>query len=422
MHNRAVSSRPLRWLALCVTLLAACNTAGPSVTTTSQAPSSAAPSSAVAPPSSSAVPAGSFVVSPKPDASVSPVPLLGALPTTKLDAATSKRLQAALDRSVAARAGPDLIAAVITPDGTWAGATGIDGPKGRLAQVGDEFAIASVSKMVLAAIVVRLAEQGKIDLDAPLASYLHGVDVDANGATVRQALAMRSGLGDTIASALDRVRADCGRAWTREDVLASIPTPFAGPNTVFHYSNPTYKLLGFAVEDVTGQSLAAALKAEVLDPVGVGDRMLLQGPHSTTPEPWALPIAAHGDPLELSKYGTGGALPCLADATLSLGAAGMASDVSSLARWGWDLFAGHVVSRDSLASMMDIGADDYGLGMQIFPDFRPEVVYGHTGSKDGYKAILVYVPARQTVAAVFINDGGADEINYARDLLEAVSP
>jgi D-alanyl-D-alanine carboxypeptidase len=353
---------------------------------------------------------------------MTPAPLLGALPTAKLDAATAKRLQAALDSSVAARAGPDLIAAVITPDGTWAGAAGIDGPNDRRAQVGDEFAIASVSKMVLAALLMRLAEQGKIDLDAPLASYLEGVGVDANGATVRQALAMRSGLGDTIDGALDRALADCGRAWTREDVVASIPPPFASPNTVFHYSNPTYKALGFAVEKVTGQSLAAALKSDVLDPVGVGDRMLLQGPQTTTPKPWALPIEGHGEPLALSKYGSGGALPCLADATLSLGAAGMASDVSSLARWGWELFAGRVVSPDSLAAMMDIGADDYGLGMQRFPDFLPEVVYGHTGSKGGYKAILVYVPARQTVAAVFINDGDADEIGYARKLLEAVGP
>ena len=88
------------------------------------------------------------------------------LPPTELDAARSAALQRVLDATVKAGA-PDAIAAVITPGGTWAGAAGIGGPDGRKATASDEFAIASVTKMFTAALILRLAEQGRIDLDAP---------------------------------------------------------------------------------------------------------------------------------------------------------------------------------------------------------------------------------------------------------------
>jgi CubicO group peptidase (beta-lactamase class C family) len=94
--------------------------------------------------------------------------LHGPLPTTAMDQATAARLQSVLDATVAAGVS-DAIAAVITPDGTWAGAAGSDGPNGRAATADDNFAIASVSKVFTAALIMRLVEEGKIDLDHPLA-------------------------------------------------------------------------------------------------------------------------------------------------------------------------------------------------------------------------------------------------------------
>ena len=108
-------------------------------------------------------------------------------------------MQAVLEDMVTSGA-PDAIAAVITEDGTWAGAAGIAGEKGRKATPEDEFAIASITKTFTAALVMRLAEQGRIDLDEPLASYMGDLKVDTNGATVRQALEMRAGLGDLPAA------------------------------------------------------------------------------------------------------------------------------------------------------------------------------------------------------------------------------
>ena len=153
-----------------------------------------------------------------------------------------------------------MIAAVITADGTWAGAAGVDGPKGRKAEPTDEFGIPSVSKVLLASLVLKLADEGKIELDAPLAAYLDGVDVDANDATVRQALAMRSGIGVTPDGVIDKALAECDSPWSTDDVLGTVPAPVRGRRHRYEYSNPTYKLVGVAAENASGKTLGDALE------------------------------------------------------------------------------------------------------------------------------------------------------------------
>jgi D-alanyl-D-alanine carboxypeptidase len=349
---------------------------------------------------------------PLPAPAVVPVTLLGALPTAALGPATAARLQQALDDRVHYGA-PDAIAAVITSRGVWAGAAGVDGPKGRPAKAGDEFAIASVSKLFLGTLVMRLVELGKMDLDAPLASYLGSMAVDANGATVRQALTMTSGLGDTAAGSLDAALSHCDKAFSTDDVLASIPKPYASPGTDYHYSNPTYKLLGYAAEHASGNALGTALKSEILDPVGA-DRILLQGPAGHPPKPWALPIEGQTGDLDVGLFGTGGTLPCLGFSSLSLGASAMAADAPSLARWGWLLFAGRIVHPGSLAAMTT-----FGLGVDRFDEYRPDIIYGHTGSLPGYAAALAIIPERQIVMVMFVNDEGHDVAADLRALLAA---
>jgi D-alanyl-D-alanine carboxypeptidase len=351
--------------------------------------------------------------------SAAPVPLLGPLPAATIDGPTATRLQQVVDGLVK-DGNPDAIAAVITAQGTWSGAAGTDGPKNRAAKPTDEFGIASVSKTILAALVLRLVEQGKIDLDEPLATYLDGVHVNANGATVREALAMRSGLGDTTEGAIASALAQCEHVWTRDEVLATIPAPFADPGTTFHYSNPTYKLLGYAAEGAVDTPLWKALRTSVLDPAHA-DRLLLQGPDRPTPKPWALPLEGSNGSLATGRYGIGGTLPCVGFSTLSLGASAMASDAPTLARWGWELFSGRIIGPESLAKMTtSTDSEGHGLGIDRMFDFGSVLAYGHTGSEEGYAALLAILPERQAVVVLFINDARADVARSALGLVQAI--
>jgi D-alanyl-D-alanine carboxypeptidase len=375
------------------------------------APSATARSSGASPSPTSSANAG-------PSPTVAPLPLLGALPKTAVPDATAARFQDVLD-GIVISGSPDVIAAVVTRDGRWAGAAGVDGPHGRLAEPTDEFAIASVSKVFVATLVMRLVQQGKMNLDAPLATYLGDMAVDANGATVRQALAMRSGIGDTVDGAIEASLAHCDHALTTAEVLATIPKPFGVAGAEYHYSNPTYKLLSFAAERATGQPFGKALQAELLKPVGI-DRILLQGRGSSPPKPWALPIEGQIISPTITDVGTGGTLPCLGFTTLSLGASAMAADAPSLAAWGWQLFAGRIVSQETLATMATFDASGSGLGLEEFDEFSGETVFGRSGSLPGYAAILAILPERQTVVALFVNNEDADVYAHLGRFIAAI--
>ena len=344
--------------------------------------------------------------------------LFGALPTDQLDDETAARLQLGVDRE-SKTGSPAAIAAVVTPQGTWTGAAGVDGPDGRLATPQDHFAIASISKMFTAALVLRLVDQGRIDIDGPLSDYLGALNIDANGSTVRQALAMQSGIADTAPESIAKVISEPEHIWTTDEVVAEFPTPVASPGAEFNYSNPTYKMLDFAAEHVAGAPLSQAMRSEVLDPAELATTPLVQSGDTGTPEPWALPVTS-GD-LDVSSYGAGGALPSVADATFSLGAAGMASDAQSLAAWAWQLFAGKIVSAESLATMTTFGADGYGLGVEdLTGPFGTARVVGHGGSKDGYQSLLAIVPEQQLVIVVFVNQRDANVTSLAAGLLDAL--
>jgi D-alanyl-D-alanine carboxypeptidase len=341
------------------------------------------------------------------------------LPTESLPATVATRLESVLNELVT-RGAPDAIGAVITPDGIWSGAAGVDGPNARKATPHDEFSVASVSKPMLAALILRLAQDGELDLDAPLSSYLGDLAIDTNGTTVRQALAMRSGIGDTSANLQEEARADCAHVWSRTEVLRSIPEPHGSAGATFEYSNPTYKLLGYAAEHLTGQSLETAFNERLFAPFGL-DRVLVQGPARATPKPWALPMASHSGALDLARYGVGGTLPCLSLSTFSFATSAVASDAPSLARWGWALFSGKLLDRNQLVAMTTVDRNDYGLGIERLPDFAPDLAYGTHGGQVGYAAFLAVLPARQTVVVAFVNDEDADVQGACRALARALT-
>lgn len=409
-----MSNQPLpvrRLVIASVLLVAAC---GQTVHATAE--STAAPT-----PSAAALATVLPTVSPtEPPATKAPWALFPAYPTAQLPIAAAAKLQAVLD-SLVAKGSPDAVAAVATAEGVWAGAAGVDGPNARAAEPTDVFNIASVSKPILAAYILKLAQDGKMDLEVPLASYLGDLPIDANGATVRQALEMHAGFGDTPSSAAGAASKDCARVWSRTDALVSVPAPVTLPGGVFMYSNPSYKILGYAAEHASGQSLDAGFDAAMFKPLGL-DRILLQGPARKTPKPWALPTGSFGGSLDLAAFGKGGTLPCVSLSTFSFSGSAVASDAPSLARWAWGLFAGELIRREGLDEMTATFDGVHGFGIDLLVNFQHDLAYGVHGGNVGYAAFLTVMPERQSVAVVLVNDQEADVEGAARDLLKTMFP
>jgi CubicO group peptidase (beta-lactamase class C family) len=119
------------------------------------------------------------------------------------------------------------------------------------------FQIGSISKSFLALTVLSLADEGRIDLDAPLSRYLPGAAWPAAPITARQVMSHTSGLPD---GAPLFPRTPDGRLWTGFPAGAK-----------FSYSNTGFDLLGAVVEAITGLSHEEAILRRVRAPLGVAD-------------------------------------------------------------------------------------------------------------------------------------------------------
>ncbi len=152
------------------------------------------------------------------------------------------------------------------------------------------YRVASVSKLFTATAIMQLVDQGKIDLDEPLQTYLPEFSVkshfpDADPMTVRNLLTHHSGLpSDWINGMIaeggegDDMQALTMRSFASmldEIKDTSVPNP---PNTMFSYSNVGYSVLGHVIESVTGQEFSAYVDETLLKPTGMSDSSFMFTP------------------------------------------------------------------------------------------------------------------------------------------------
>jgi D-alanyl-D-alanine carboxypeptidase len=307
-----------------------------------------------------------------------------------------RELQRILDDAVAGGDSPDLAAAaVISTKGRWVGIAGRDLEGGALtAQT--TFAIASITKTFTAAEVLLLAERGQVDLDAPLSRYVD-MPVTDLGATVRDALGMRSGIPDYLRTqVIDELALRRDRRVTVDDLLSRVRGAPSRPNVIFTYSNTNYLLLGQLIEEVTGMTYAAAIRRDLTSPLGLGGRIVAQD--EQRPVPPLAPAAVRGR----TRY-----LPNRALASGTWAAGGMASDAESVADWGYQLYGGRVLNPDSLQAMLPTSTGDYGLGTSSTRlTEHGLMVVGHQGDLPGASSVLAVQRDSEVSIAVLANRRG----------------
>lgn len=137
--------------------------------------------------------------------------------------------------------------------------------EGRAAERDTRFLVASVSKPLTAALVVRLAEAGRLRLDAPIGALLP----DAPGAgsiTAVHLIRHRSGVPHRLVPPGER-----SRAWTPEELTAraaALPLDFE-PGARTSYSNGGYSVLAALAERAGGAPFHELLRRHVLEPAGM---------------------------------------------------------------------------------------------------------------------------------------------------------
>lgn len=271
------------------------------------------------------------------------------------------------------------------------------------------FRVASITKMFTAAMVVKLAQLGKLSLDDKLASYVPGI---ANGETItlRQLLNHTAGVSDFVH---DPQPGFFARKVDTATLIAEIQkrTPSFSPGTRFAYSNAGYILLGAVIEKVTGKPWQEALSTTLLDPLG-------------------LKQTSYGDNAKIVLHRVAGYTTDNADhhienasyinASVPAAAGALISTADDLLHWMRALAQGRVVGRDGFEQMKVVAANvpgmsthPYGFGMYIWQVRGSEMV-GHTGQIDGFASALAYLPRQDITVVVLANDDNFDARTMAR--------
>ncbi|MDJ0342032.1 serine hydrolase domain-containing protein [Streptomyces sp. H10-C2] len=327
--------------------------------------------------------------------------------------ATRRALLHRIARGQAEGRTPAMVGAVVRDGATvWTGGRSM--MEGHAPDGDTQFRIGSLTKTFVAVLVMRLRDEGRLDLADSLGQHLPGTDL--GHPTIAQLLAHTSGLAaETPGPWWERTPGDLRPQLA--DLLGAEPVKHPA-GRVHHYSNPGFALLGALVERLRGRPWGEALRAEVLEPLGMARTTLLpQSPHAGgwAVHPWA--DVMQPEPL----HDTGRMAP----------AGQLWSTADDLCRWAVFLAEGgkRVLDAASLAEMRTpasapAGTDwdsGYGLGMQLLRrDGR--VLAGHTGSMPGFLAAL-WVGVEDGVGALVLTNAtsGPQPGAIAADLLAIVA-
>jgi CubicO group peptidase (beta-lactamase class C family) len=264
--------------------------------------------------------------------------------------------------------------------------------------------IGSVAKQFTAAAVLKLVDEARLDLDAPVTRYLPLWRDGGRGISVRQLLNHTSGLEDPPFSE-DKPESRFLNPVSSEGLLAQSQTAsfrFA-PQETWYYSNTGYLLLGLILEQLHKKPYAAVIDEVIAKPLGLStlvycdknrpianrarDYVLDNG------KPMAIP------PIDVSWFGGAGALCATA---------------SDLVRWEHALWSGRLLSQASRTSMHSPSSiQTSGTSLQVDYGFaRAFGVLGghrkiaHTGYGAGITAILTHYPDDDLILAVLTNTNG----------------
>jgi CubicO group peptidase (beta-lactamase class C family) len=260
------------------------------------------------------------------------------------------------------------------------------------------FGTGSVAKPLTMALCARLVDAGLLDLDAPVERYLPDFPHAGEGITVRLIGGHLSGLDDSVGADL---RHSARHFESTREVLELIyERPLAHPpGSTYAYGTTTYTVIAAVVEQVTGQEFYAAMKAHVLDPLGMSGTVL-NDLRAIVPDRTGF--------FERLADGTIGNAPYL-DPSYCWAGGGLLSTPDDLVRFGLALLGDGFLTaatRQELFTTLHTtdGTDTRdGLGWSPGQDAALRPCYYKTGGGAGVSSVLMLFPDQDFVVAIMSN-------------------
>jgi D-alanyl-D-alanine carboxypeptidase len=291
----------------------------------------------------------------------------------------------------------------------WSGGSGLANRQMKAPMAADTpVPIFSITKMFVAALAVKLAQEGRLKLDDPLSGALPEWP-NADRITLRMLLNQTSGVGGNQRRVERDIDARPRAVWTPQRTLSYSRRPHAAPGAKWEYNNANYVLAGLVIEHATGGTVAKALRELILDPLRLHDAVLQpqQRPPSETAH-------GYGGPPTVSRALRSGGryAPYPSEASYSWTAGGMVASAPAVARFADALLRGDLLSPASRRQLLRFvpageGYEGYGLGVGKGQLSRGEEVWGHFGAGPGFVTVVTHLPAKAITVAV-LSSGDAN--------------
>jgi len=302
---------------------------------------------------------------------------------------------------------------------------GVADPSGRAVTPQTPFIIGSLSKSFTALAIMQLAEEGKVDLDAPVQHYLPWFRVADGTAsaeiTVRHLLYQTSGLstktgrsfqgnGDISDAALEQAVRKLSRAELTEPVGA-----------VHQYSTINYSVLGLIVQTVSGQSYESYIQKHIFDPLQMNHSFASQA----EAQPQGLATGYHyafGIPIAVQLPYNRGILPA---GYLIASAEDMSHYL--IAQLNNGRYANEaLLSPDGIMEMhmpavpTGVAGTSYGMGWFVGP-INGLLAVHHQGETFNFHANMILLPESQTGIVVLINGENSMDLLFGAARIADIS-
>ncbi|MFJ3924798.1 serine hydrolase domain-containing protein [Streptomyces sp. NPDC090022] len=325
---------------------------------------------------------------------------------------------AALRAAIAGLPDQDATAALIRVggEGRWTGSAGVRDLRTAAPALSDaRFRAGSTTKMVTSALVLQLAAEGKVDLNAPVGAYLPGLLPASftEPVTVRNLLNFTSGIqgGLTFGDTVEEEFPHRFETITPEQSVAAgvAKGPAFAPGTQQDYNNINYTILGMLIEKVTGDTYAHQAEVRIFRPVGMTGTSF---PRGTDPR-------IHG-PHNRGYQLIGGKTVDVTEWNMSdrFAAGDMISTTRDLEHFLVALFRGRIVPGPQLQEMFtvpDVPGATRGAGLQRL-EVNGKEIWGKTGARPGYHTVVAATRdlSRTLVYSVNSTDAKGDGLKIAQ--------
>jgi D-alanyl-D-alanine carboxypeptidase len=341
-----------------------------------------------------------------------------------------KAFQAVVEGAVENMKIPGAMVVLRTPQGTFSAAVGTTELGTQTPpDANTHFRIASNTKTMTAALIVLLAQDGKLKFTDPVSDYVPDVP-NGQKITIAELLKMRSGLyGYTADPALSAAMdADPGKVWTPKEVLdiAFRHPPQFAPDASYEYSNTNYALLGLVTEKVGGRPLARQFQDRLFGPAGLSQTSLPAVDDTSIPAPYSqgymyggtrYALADDPYPADMQAAAQAGTLQPIdythQNPSYATAAGGAISTADDLATWMRALVSGKVFNTDYHQQWLtSLQAEDpaagpngqnYGYGISYQRFGTNAAMYYHGGELPGFNSFMGYDPDNDVTLVIWTN-------------------